>query len=76
MKKTGILSLCCCVLLSYLLGVSGGNVALFEADDPTPVHIFPYAVSDFPVRQQKALKEGIPISDAGELVKVLREYLS
>ena len=76
MRKIHTILLCGTMLLSYLLGVSGGHVALWEGDDPTPVHIFPYSLSEFPVYAQKALKEGIPIDDPKELVKILKDYLS
>ncbi len=76
MRKIHTILLCGTMLLSYLLGVSGGHVALWEGDDPTPVHIFPYALSEFPVHVQKALTEGISIDDPKELVEILKDYLS
>ncbi len=75
MKKIPHL-LCIVLMLSFLLGIQGNKLALWDADDPNPLYIFPIDADQLPLRRQKALRDGIPIRDGTELVEVLKEYLS
>lgn len=70
--KALVLSLC----LSFILGSSGGYIALWEAGNPTPLRVFPYKVETLPPADQQALKGGIHLEDDSALIRLLEDYLS
>lgn len=74
MKKSH--ALYCSLILSFILGVHHGYIALWESEDPEPVQIFPYAVTSLPEADQAALKRGIPIPNQAQLTKRLEDFLS
>lgn len=64
------------IILGLYLGLYRGNLALWNENEREPVHIFPYPVELYPQADQKALRQGIPIRDGGELHKLLEDYFS
>ncbi len=64
------------LLLTFLLGIHDGKIALWSGDDPEPVKVFPYYASLLPKADQDALKKGIPIESSEDLRKLLEDYLS
>ena len=64
------------VILSFLLGIHDGKIALWKDEDPQPIQIFPYRASLLPPADQNVLKHGIPIEDEHHLNRLLQDYLS
>lgn len=76
MKKKQLSSLLCSALLAvFLLGNHNGKIALWKGNDPHPVKVFDYNVSDLPEEAQKRLNEGVPIKSLKELRKLAEQYL-
>ena len=64
------------ILAGYLLGVRGGYLALWKDDCPEPVQVFPYQAQMLPEKDQKALRNGIHVTDEADLQRLLEDYLS
>lgn len=64
------------VLLSLYLGLCNGRIALWDSEQPKPLHTFPYRAALYPEMDRKALEQGIPISDKESITKLLEDYLS
>ena len=76
MKKKYLSHLLCCTLLAaFLLGNHNGKIALWRGDDPKPVKVFDYNVSDLPEEAQKRLNDGVPIKSLKELRQLAEQYL-
>lgn len=67
------LSLC---LLGMVLGAWQGRVALFSADRPEPVQVYPYRLEAFPPDDQQALRQGIEVGSEEDLRRLLADFLS
>lgn len=65
-----------CLMLSFLLGCHRGYIALWKYGEANPAEVFPYPVSSLPTADQKALAQGIPISDELALAAILEDFLS
>lgn len=63
-------------LLSILIGVHNGKIALWRDGDPEPFKVFPYRASMLPDEQEQALKKGIRVESMEELERLLEAYLS
>ncbi len=61
------------LLLGFLLGIHEGKIALWKDNDPTPMRVFPYEVSQLPQADQQALKKGIHVDSLGQLKKMLED---
>lgn len=68
--------LCQVLLLSFLLGIQDGFVALWKDDDPKPLRVFPYRADSLPEEDQKRLRDGIRIDTKEQLLQLLEDYLS
>ncbi len=76
MQKKNLSCLFSCVLMfGFLLGIRNGKVALWKADDPTPIKVFPYYASALPRDAREALEKGIPIESLEDLETLLEKYL-
>ena len=64
------------VLMSFYLGIHGGQLALLEPGNPLPVEIFPIAAQMLPEADRQALSDGIRIRDKLHLAQLLEDYLS
>ena len=64
------------VLMSFYLGIHGGQLALLEPGNPLPVEIFPIAAEMLPAADRQALADGIRIRDKLHLAQLLEDYLS
>lgn len=64
------------LLLGLYLGVYHGQVALFDTEKPQPVEIFPYRAENYPLSDQQALQEGIPVTDRDHLQRLLEDFTS
>ena len=64
------------MVLSFLLGIQDGYIALWKGTDPTPVEIFPFKAEMLPEADQRALVEGIRIDSSSQLAQLLEDYLS
>ena len=71
MKKISVL-----LLFILYLGVYGDSLALWGNSDVTPVKIFPYKLSVYPVADQQALRHGIPITSPRVAQQLLEDYFS
>lgn len=67
---------CTILLLGFLLGIHEGKIALWKDNDPTPMRIFPYEVSQLSEAEQQALKKGIRADDLAQLKRMLKDRLS
>lgn len=64
------------LVLSLYLGIHNGNLALFREGHIEPVQVYPRSVSDYPQKDQNALRSGIPITGKRQLAELLEIYLS
>ena len=74
MKRLSIIY--CSLMLAFLLGTHNGYVALWEENRSSVIHVFPYRTGDLPIRKQRQLEQGIPITEEYQLVQILKDYLS
>lgn len=68
--------LCSILLLTYLLGIKDGFIALWENESVEPICVFPYRADSLPQPDQNALKQGIKIHSKRELLHILEDFLS
>ena len=64
------------LVLSFLLGVQNGYIALWKDGCDKPLRVFPYQAEMLPLVDQLALKKGIVIKDDSKLAEFLEDYLS
>ena len=64
------------LVLSLYLGVHNGNLALFRQGHTAPIQVYPHPISAYPIKEQNALKAGIPITSKRQLAELLEAYLS
>lgn len=64
------------LLLTCLLGLQDGYLALFRGENTTAYHVFPYRAELYPKIDRQALENGIPFSSQEELSQLLEDYLS
>jgi hypothetical protein len=76
--KQKILSqlLCCGLMLSFLLGVHEGRLALWKDQDPTPCKVFPCPVVVLPKAVQQQLKTGLRLETMDDVNSLLENFLS
>ena len=67
--------LCAALLAVYLVGVHDGKVALWKDNNPAPIKVFPYNVSDLPQEAQRQLEAGVKVNSLRELRKLAEQYL-
>lgn len=60
----------------YTLGEYNGFLAVFEADDKTPVTIYDTPVNILPDSDREMLKEGITAQTMNQLQKIIEDYSS
>ena len=64
------------LVLSFILGIHGENIALWKAGQPDPVKVFPYRAAMLPREAREALEQGIGIDSLEELEALAENYLS
>jgi hypothetical protein len=64
------------MVLSFLLGIQDGYIALWKGTDPKPVEIFPIKAEMLPDADRKALAEGIRVDSSSKLAQLIEDYLS
>lgn len=64
------------LVLSLYLGVHNGNLAIFRQGYSVPLQVYTQPVSAFPLKDQRALGAGIPITSKRQLAELLEAYLS
>lgn len=74
-KRTVSTFLCAALLAVYLVGVHDGKVALWKDNNPAPIKVFPYNVSDLPQEAQRQLEAGVKVNSLRELRKLAEQYL-
>ena len=74
MNRTGCLL--AALLLSFIMGVQDGYVALWKSGETEPLEVFPYQVSSLPPADQARLRKGIVIDSAEDLIGLIEDYLS
>lgn len=74
MKKKQLCSLI--LAFGFLLGIHDGCIALWREGTAKPLRVFPYRAEMLPEKDQKALQQGIVISDENALSRILEDYLS
>lgn len=62
-------------LLSMLLGIKNGHLALWKQEDPQPFIIFPVAASSLPPADRILLQRGIVVENPQSLQSLLEDYL-
>ena len=73
-KKLTILY--CITLMSFLLGIYKGKIALWKKGETHPVKVFPYSASLLPKADREKLEQGIEFQSLEELTKFAEDYLS
>lgn len=74
MKKNRYLYLA--LVFGFLLGIHEGNIALWKDGSSKPFRVFPYRAESLPEADQKALEQGIHLTDESALIRLLEDYLS
>ena len=64
------------LMMTFLLGLHGENVALWKAGDPEPLRVFPCRAEMLPPEARSALEEGVSIHSLEELEALAENYLS
>ena len=64
------------LILSFILGIHEGNIALWKEGAAAPVRVFPYQVRTLPAEARSALEKGIPIDSIEQLEALAENYLS
>ena len=64
------------VTLTLLLGNWRGRVALFNGESEQPLELYAVRLELLPLADQKQLQEGIPVTDAEELIRILEDLMS
>ena len=75
MKKK-LTMLYCITVLSFLLGVYKGKIALWKKGETEPVKVFPYSVALLPSKDRQLLEKGLEFDSLEELTKFAEDYLS
>ena len=75
MKKKLTL-LYCITLLTFLLGIYKGKIALWKKGEQHPVKVFPYSAGMLPEKDRAKLEKGIEFQSLEELTKFAEDYLS
>ena len=68
--------ICLILLLSFIVGIHEGRVALWKQGQSDPWKVFPYPVSVLPRETQKQLQEGIRVDTMEDLNQLLENFLS
>ena len=66
----------CITLLTFLLGIYKGKIALWKKGEQHPVKVFPYSTSMIPKKDRELLEKGIEFESLEELTKFAEDYLS
>jgi len=66
----------CVTLLTFLLSVYKGKIALWKKGEAHPVKVFPYSASMLPEKDRALLEKGIEFQSLEELTKFAEDYLS
>ena len=74
--KNKLTILYCITLLSFLLSVYKGKIALWKKGEAHPVKVFPYSASLLPKSDREKLEKGIEFESLEELTKFAEDYLS
>lgn len=64
------------LILSFILGVHEGKLALWADSSPDPAVVFPLPVELLPEEDQLLVREGISVDSREELARLLEDYLS
>ena len=64
------------VALGFILGIQDGYIALWKDGCEKPVEVFPFQAQLLPEADQKSLANGIRIENAGQLARLMEDYLS
>lgn len=64
------------LILSFILGIHEGNIALWKKGSDDPVRVFPYRAGMLPPEARSALEKGIPIESIEQLEALAENYLS
>lgn len=75
MKKKGLEALTMLLCLSFLLGVRGGRLALWQGEDPEPVRVYELRVDSLPPADRLLLERGIRLDSEEALYAALEDYL-
>ena len=68
--------LCGMLMLSFLLGVHDGRLAMWKDEDPTPCKVFPCPIIVLPKPVQEQLKAGIRLETMDDVNRLLENFLS
>lgn len=74
MKRIHYIS--CILVLSLILGIHDGYIALWRSGGTEPEKIFSVPATNLPKADQQALEKGIVIHDEAGLSQILEDYLS
>lgn len=64
------------VLIGYLIGIKGGQVAIWKLDDPQPLRVFPWSAAMLPSQIRSALEKGIRVEADSDIGRLLDEMIA
>lgn len=64
------------LILTVLLGIHRGFVALWLPGEEEPAVVFPYSARSLPPSDREALEKGISIETPEELDRIIEDFLS
>ena len=67
---------CFVLMMSFLLGVHDGRLAMWKDEDPTPCKVFPCPIIVLPKTVQQQLKTGIRLQTMDDVNQLLENFLS
>lgn len=63
-------------LMTILIGVHNGKIALWKEGEAKPFQVFPYPVAMLPDQQEALVRKGIRVESMEQLQQMLEAYLS
>ena len=64
------------MLLTLLVGIHRGRIAVWTGEDPEPRYILPYSADLLPEGDRRALEKGIRLHSREELSRFLEDFCS
>ena len=68
--------LCAALMMSFLLGIHEGRLALWKDNDPTPCKVFPCPIVVLPKAVQQQLQNGLRLETIEDVNRLLENFLS
>lgn len=76
MKRSVSSACAACILMTFLLGVKNGQVAIWHTESARLLRVLPWPSSVLPAQVQQALNNGIRIEEDSDVGKLILQMIS